>query len=138
LLLIFVIITKTKIYKIFYTNHSVDRPDFIISQKQDQDIDFDAIIRQNIDKQLYREAIRFQFLKLMGQLQVKGFISYSKEKTNLDYLIELKTPELKSQFRTATSIYNHVWYGEFEIVKTQYNNFEQRFQSFYNLIDVQK
>lgn len=135
---LFVVITKTKLYKLFYTDQEIKNPDFVIADPDEQIVDFDEAIRLQIEQLQYRQAVRLLYIKLINRLRVNNFIHYSKEKTNRDYLRDLTNEELKSGFYTITSIYNYVWYGDIEIEKDQFLRFEKSFQSFYSTIDEQK
>ena len=133
---LFIAITKTRIYKLFYSDKEIDSPDFEFSNSVDQSIDFDEAIRLQMEQQQYRQAIRLLYLKVINLLRIKEYIHFSKEKTNVDYLYDLTNDDLKRQFTTITSIYNHVWYGDVEIAEDQYMRFEKSFQSFYTTMDV--
>jgi len=133
---LFIAITKTRIYKLFYSDKEIDSPDFEFSNSVDQSIDFDEAIRLQRTQQQYRQAIRLLYLKVINLLRIKEYIHFSKEKTNVDYLYDLTNDDLKRQFTTITSIYNHVWYGDVEIAEDQYMRFEKSFQSFYTTMDV--
>lgn len=135
LFLLYIVITKTKLYKLFYTDKQIDHPDVVYASPDEQILDYDEAIRLQLMQQQYRQAIRLLYIKLINLLRSKDYIHYSKEKTNVDYLYDLTNNELKSQFNTITSIYNYVWYGDVEIVEDQYLRFEKSFQSFYAAIN---
>jgi hypothetical protein len=75
---------------------------------------------------------------VINALRLKGYIHFSKEKTNVDYMLDLTNDDLKSGFYSITSIYNHVWYGELEIAENQFLRFEADFQSYYTAITIEK
>lgn len=134
---LFIVITKTKLYKLFYTDKEFETPAFSFLATNDQSVDLDEEIRLQVEKQQYRLAIRLLYLKVINRLRSNGYIHFSKEKTNFDYLRDLTDTDLKSRFFTITSIYNHVWYGDVEIAEDQFLRFEKSFQSLYTAIDVQ-
>ncbi|MFA9389976.1 MAG: hypothetical protein ACERKD_09220 [Prolixibacteraceae bacterium] len=138
LFFLYVVITQTKVYKIFYSGKEIESPEFQFLSKQNQSIDYNNEIRLQIDQQQFRLAVRLLYLKVIDQLRNKNFIQYSKDKTNLDYLFDLPNNDLKSNFFQVTRIYNHVWYGETEIAKEQFLSFEKSFQSIFSAIDVQE
>lgn len=78
----------------------------------------------------YRSAVRYQFLMVLKKLTDKKMINWNPEKTNKDYLSELKTPELKASFNELVYIFDYVWYGEFDINEENYNHFKQKFLNF--------
>ena len=135
--LLFIAITTTRIYKLFYSDPEIASPEVSFVNRDYQPIDFDEAIFENVSKMQYRLAIRLFYLKIINALRLKDYIHFSKEKTNIDYLLDLTNDDLKSGFHSITTIYNHVWYGELEISQEQYLRFETNFQSFYTTIDVE-
>ena len=78
----------------------------------------------------YRSAVRYQFLFVLKKLSDKKLIQWNPEKTNKDYVAELKTGNLKNEFFELSYIFDYVWYGEFTIDENSYNRFRNQFQSF--------
>jgi hypothetical protein len=135
---IFIAITQTKLYQLFYSDSEIESPNFTVSKVDDEIVDYDDAIRQFKARQQFRDAIRMFYLKVIHALLTHGYIQFSKEKTNFDYLHDLTTDDLKSKFSTITTIYNHVWYGDIEINEVQYLRLAQSFQKFYTTINDQK
>ena len=135
---IFIIITQTQLYQLFYSDNEIETPGYIITKSDEEFVDYDDAIRQFKARQQFRNAIRVFYLKVINGLFMQGYIQFSKEKTNFDYLHDLTNDELKSQFSAITFIYNHVWYGDVEINEDQFLMLEPNFQSFYATIDAQK
>lgn len=135
---LFIVITKTKLYKLFYTDKEFGTPEFEFSSVNEPSIDLEEAIRSQVEQKQYRFAVRLLYLKVINILRSKEYIHYSKEKTNVDYWRDLTNDDLKSQFYIITSIYNHVWYGDLEIGEEQFLRFETSFQSIYTAIDVQE
>lgn len=78
----------------------------------------------------YRTAIRYHFLLVLKKLSNQKLIKWHSEKTNKDYLAEIKKPDLKERFKELIYIFDYVWYGEFVITEEQYHQFKQKFLSF--------
>ena len=57
------------------------------------------------------------------------YIEWDIEKTNSDYLYELKKPEHKEDFTYLSYLYNYIWYGEFAIDETSFTKAENRFKN---------
>ena len=94
------------------------------------EINFNEAILKFESQQEYRFAIRYQFPMLLKQLPDKKLINWNPEKTNKDYLSELKTKELKMGFKELAYIFDYVWYGEFQVDEEHYQNFKQKFLNF--------
>ncbi len=56
-------------------------------------------------------AVRLYYLQIIKSLSEKNAIKWSREKTNRDYLREMRGHQSAGQFREATLIYERVWYG---------------------------
>lgn len=78
----------------------------------------------------YRSAVRYQFLFVLKKLSDKKSINWNPEKTNKDYVAELKTPHLKNNFSNLSYIFEYVWYGEFSIDEQNYQKFKTQYQAF--------
>ncbi len=78
----------------------------------------------------YRSAVRYQFLFLLKKLNDKKLIVWNPEKTNKDYVAELKVLNLKAEFSGLSYIFDYVWYGEFSIDEENYLKFKEQYQSF--------
>ncbi|WP_415325366.1 DUF4129 domain-containing protein [Chryseobacterium sp. MMS23-Vi53] len=78
----------------------------------------------------YRSAVRYQFLFILKKLSDKKLINWNPEKTNKDYVAELKVPHLKNGFYDLSYIFDYVWYGEFNIDEESYLKFKNQYQSF--------
>lgn len=78
----------------------------------------------------YRSAVRYQFLFILKKLSDKKLINWNPEKTNKDYVAELKAPHLKNEFFDLSYIFDYVWYGEFNIDEQSYQKFKNQYQAF--------
>lgn len=78
----------------------------------------------------YRSAVRYQFLFILKKLSDKKLINWNPEKTNKDYVAELKAPQLKNEFYDLSYIFDYVWYGEFNIDEQSYRKFKNQYQAF--------
>jgi len=96
-----------------------------------KEADLEQLINEAIGQNDYRLAIRYFYLKLLKTLIDKDLINWHNEKTNRDYVNEIKNPLLKKVFSELTFIYDYVWYGkyqpaqaDFEAIKHKFNQFE--------------
>lgn len=86
-----------------------------------EQIDFDKLISKAIKDANYRLATRYLYLKSLKSLANKQVIEWHYEKTNSDYLNEIKDGQLKTLFKRVSYIYDYVWYGEFPIDEASFN-----------------
>lgn len=92
--------------------------------------DFNALIRQAVQRNNFRLAVRYQYLRSLHKLADKGFIELSPDKTNYRYVREIKDSRLQNDFAAITLNYEYVWYGEFEIENDIYQKMERGFTNF--------
>jgi hypothetical protein len=89
--------------------------------------DFDNLISHALQNNNYRQAIRYQYLRTLHRLADKNFIELARDKTNFQYVREIKNPVFQNEFASLTLNYEYVWYGEFMIDKTVYQKLEMNF-----------
>lgn len=93
------------------------------------DTDFSTLISKSLADGDYRTAIRYQYLHLLQKLNAGGKIEYHTEKTNADYLYEIRDQKLARSFQYVSYIYDHAWYGEFDLDANDYSRAENAFLS---------
>ncbi|MEQ9219388.1 MAG: hypothetical protein RLO17_15160 [Cyclobacteriaceae bacterium] len=74
--------------------------------------DLEKWLEQAISGKNYRMALRIYFLMAIQALDHVGLIKWKKEKTNWEYLDELKDHSLRDSFRSLSVSFDEVWYGE--------------------------
>jgi Domain of unknown function (DUF4129) len=92
--------------------------------------DFNALISQALRNSNYRQAVRYHYLKTLHNLAAKELIELSPDKTNYQYVREIKKPLLQNEFASLTLNYEYVWYGEFAIEENTYRKIENYFSAF--------
>lgn len=99
-----------------------------------QNVDFEKLIASTIKSGNQRLAIRYYYLWLLKKMSEKEIIDWNPEKTNSDYLYEIKNQGLKENFRYASYLYNNIWYGEFEIYEDSFASIKKSFETILNKI----
>lgn len=92
-------------------------------------VDFPSLLNQTIKEEQYRLSIRYYYLWLLQKLQEQEQIEWHIEKTNSDYQEEIKDTQLKEDFQYLSYIYNNIWYGEFEITESEFNQAKKSFDT---------
>lgn len=90
----------------------------------------DKRISDAIQKSDYRLAIRFLYLQTLNKLNDKGWLMLSPDKTNYQYVQELKNKQFKNEFARITLHYEYAWYGDFKIEETVFKPVKQEFDQF--------
>lgn len=94
--------------------------DINIVEQLIQSADFEQLISETEKQGNTRQSIRLYYLWLLKDLKEKELIVWLPEKTNADYLAELKKESLRKQFSYLSYLYNYIWYGEFSITDEDY------------------
>lgn len=89
--------------------------------------DINALIAEAVKQNDFRLAIRYYYLLALKELSQNNSIDWQQQKTNADYLKEIKTNTLQAQFEKITRIYDYVWYGEFEVDALKFENLKLDF-----------
>ncbi|GGF25473.1 DUF4129 domain-containing protein [Flavobacterium limi] len=92
-------------------------------------LDFEKLIKQSIESGEKRITIRYYYLWLLKVMAKNHYIEWDIEKTNSDYLHELKNPVHKEEFTYLSYVYNYIWYGEFEIDERMFEKAVSRFKN---------
>lgn len=82
--------------------------------------DYMSLIENAVSKSDYRQAVRYQYLYLLQRLAGHGIITLHREKTNTDYRYEIRDKNLADAFSYVSYIYDHAWYGAFEMTDAEY------------------
>ena len=105
---------QSPISSVFKTeSNTID--DFNYVEENLKEINFDKLISKAIKAKNYRLATRYLYLKSLKILTHKNIIEWHFDKTNSDYLNEIKDNSTKQLFKRISYIYEYVWYGEFPI-----------------------
>ncbi|MEM6805309.1 MAG: DUF4129 domain-containing protein [Bacteroidota bacterium] len=99
-----------------------------------QKLDTKALIAKAVAEGNYRLAIRLNYLDILKKLDEKNWISWRRNKTNQDYVQELRKSKHAQEFAHLTRQFDISWYGDFSISKELYEQIEPGFQGFYRKI----
>ena len=78
-------------------------------------INFQTLIQDAIAAGNKRFAIRYYYLWVLKKMSENEIIEWDLEKTNSDYLNEIKNTSDKENFAYLSYLYNYIWYGDFEM-----------------------
>lgn len=96
------------------------------------EMDFDALIEEAVAARHYRRAVRLLYLKALKILADRGHIDWRRDKTNHDYLRELrgKKAALGGAFADATVLFEYVWYGDMPIDESIFRSVRENMNGF--------
>ena len=95
-----------------------------------KEADLDSLINEAVNEKDYRLAIRYYYLKTLKELMNHQLIEWHPDKTNRDYVNELKINKLKDIFKHLTFIYDYVWYGKFVPAEEDFVTIKNDFNKF--------
>lgn len=78
----------------------------------------------------YRLAVRYYYLQLLRQLNAKELIHYEFQKTDTEYLNELRKEHFRPELKKLMRIYDFIWYGSFPISEDDFQKTQRSFQDF--------
>lgn len=96
--------------------------------------DFYALVEDALLKNDFRSAIRYYYLLSLKRLSEKEYIEWDSEKTNYDYMLELKEGNIKEQFKYISYIYDYAWYGEFIVEAPEFETSEKAFKKLFSIL----
>jgi len=91
-------------------------------------VDFEKLIKETLKSGEQRLSIRYYYLWLLKKMTDKNMIEWDIEKTNTDYLYEIKDQAFKSNFDYVSYLYNYIWYGEFELDEPTFEKAKTAFE----------
>lgn len=80
----------------------------------------------------FREAIRIYFIFIIKGLAEKKWITWERKKTNLGYLIEMRSRSQYKTFNAIVNVYEIAWYGNYAINESLFKQVEPQFQELLN------
>jgi hypothetical protein len=93
-------------------------------------IDFNVLIKNAVEQNDFKTAIRFYYIKILKKLSAKKIIDLKIHKTNRHYLKEIKTENIKNSFDEITYLFEWICYGEIGIDANGYREVENKFSDF--------
>ncbi len=78
----------------------------------------------------FRMAVRLQFLRLLKGMTERNIIRYQQDRTNLDYLLQLKDTGYYRDFFRITRHFEYSWYGHFEVTAGAYQLIREDIEQF--------
>ncbi|MBK8227069.1 MAG: DUF4129 domain-containing protein [Flavobacteriales bacterium] len=129
ILLAIVVLSRNGLRNIFHgAPRSVGQ---VITAEEDiRAMDIPSLIAQAEAAGDWRGAIRLHYLLVLRKLVDQGLLSWSPERTDRDYMRQLKDPAMRARFTNAALIFQWVWYGHAEVDRARYSSFQRPFLEF--------
>jgi hypothetical protein len=78
----------------------------------------------------YREATRLLYQIAIKRLDMAGAVIAHPDKTNWEYVSELREPAQSQRFAYLTMLFERIWYGDKSLTANDFITFEPRFLEF--------
>lgn len=91
-------------------------------------MDFNRLIDEALAAGDYRRAVRLHYLKNLKELTDRNLIDWRIDKTNYEYLAELRGKPIAEPFREATVAFEYAWYGDVKLTHHLFERLCQRFK----------
>jgi hypothetical protein len=105
-----------------------------ITSENIQNADINTLINRAENDEDYRLAIRYYYLLVLKTLTIKNHIKFEDDKTNAEYLNDIKSKPFSHAFEYTSYLYNYIWYGEFPLDVQQYNQAKDKFVTLLNQV----
>ena len=92
--------------------------------------DPDSLLRNAIKNGNYRLAVRYLYLQSLRRLSEKKFIEINTNKTNYEYVTEIRKHKFANEFASLTLQYEYVWYGEYPVDERLFEQIQNGFTQF--------
>lgn len=112
--------------------------DINIESENVHEMNFTELINKAIEAENYRLAVRYLYLKNLKKLSDKEYVVWSPNKTNTNYVQELKDENLKKNFFRTSLIFDYVWYGEMILDKNAFKIAKDELETFEKLLDNER
>ncbi|QHT69880.1 DUF4129 domain-containing protein [Rhodocytophaga rosea] len=132
LVILYVILklTKTNVRGLFFGQAQSGKMAFSETQENIHELNFEKLIAEAIAAQQYGKAIRLFYLKILKELTDRKLIDWRINKTNYDYVRELGAKDLAPSFRNLTFLFEYIYYGDFPITQTDFEQAQSAFKNF--------
>jgi hypothetical protein len=90
--------------------------------------DLDQFLRTAKAQGAFSLALRLYYLKIIKKLSEKKIVQWTRDKTNRDYVQELRQHARYQGFKNATQTYERVWYGNLSLNISEFERMEIDFQ----------
>lgn len=91
---------------------------------------YDSLITKAEHAGNFNLATRYLFLKTLKLLSDRELIHFSPDKTNHEYLLEMKSNNYYTEFESLTRSYEYAWYGKILIEANAYQHLKEQYQLF--------
>lgn len=101
----------------------------ILSEEKLLELNLEDLLKKALLEADFKMAFRLHYLLLIKLLKDRKYIRWQKEKTNHEYLRELRDTFAYSPFRKITAMYEMIWYGDRPVNEDIYHYFSAEMET---------
>lgn len=101
-----------------------------VSEEELSNVDLENLMREALQKNDYRLAVRYMYLIALQQLAGKDIIHLKPGKTSSDYLHEISNESIYQDFSRLNYYFEYGWYGEFPITPQIFEKADSAYHHF--------
>ena len=127
---------KTNIRAVFYNPKKRIKIEHELLDEDLNKLNIDKLLDDSIKNKEFRKAVRYLFLKTLKILIATELINKRIDKTNNEFVLELKNSKYIKEFKELVSFYEYGWYGNFNISQEQFLMIREKYDLFLKKIDL--
>ncbi len=97
---------------------------------------YERLIAEAVVNKDFRLAVRYLYLQTLHKLSMSGFIHFTPDKTNYEYVKELSGKSHQNEFASLTLNYEYVWYGKFDIDQQIFDKLQNDFKQYHQKLRI--
>jgi Domain of unknown function (DUF4129) len=124
------------VYRLFLSNASFltrsrknISPDITVTPDENTN-EPDVLLKNAVRNGNYRLAIRYLYLQTLERLSERKYIKIYSNKTNYEYVNEVRKHGFGNEFASLTLKYEYVWYGEYPVDEKLFQQIQDGFVQF--------
>ncbi|MGC6533092.1 MAG: DUF4129 domain-containing protein [Flavobacteriales bacterium] len=92
--------------------------------------ELEGYLRMALEESNFKAAVRVYYLMAIKALSENQWITWKRDKTNFDYVREMRKRPEHGDFRKLTYLFEVIWYGDTEIDQQVYRRISPSFDHF--------
>ncbi len=132
------LLIKSKFVHFLIRNKRVNQTAFESEEIQYNEERIEDLITKAEQSQNYKMAIRYQLLKMLKYLSASHQIYLESHKTNMDFMYEIKNKAVRATYVKVANAYDLVWYGERNLLASEYESIKEVVQNYSYSVNGEK
>lgn len=126
-----------RIMKTYWVEKEIQKEDLLSWEANPDKISYDKLnelYAGYLSEKNYTQALRVLFLMVLKDLSTLELIVWKRNKTNLQYLRELKNPNLQLPYRKLSNAFDAARYGNYSVSEFAFSQVKSHFEAIQAII----